>query len=181
MRFIEASLEAEVILVYVVQAGKVLLVDFRIPTSPFVIVVSDDQFLLYGSPVEPPLTPNMVRSIEDHSTLPRMPYVAHSYIKQWLTLVGQTLDALRPMVPLPSTIAAYRHNRPSFLIESTPLWRKLTEAIQSSGAHEAKAMAAQSMKDLLSSELSYPEISSPRRRELLAADFGTQRIFRKYR
>ena len=113
--------QAEVIVVYLLNLGKALLVDKRRSSDrgPVVELLPQEEMLLEGKPVAPPLTPEVVHFIERLQVMPQQPGVFQSYMRQLVETMELKLAYMRPELGPPKLISVGPHFAPVMLMAPT--------------------------------------------------------------
>ncbi len=174
--------QADVIVVYLLNLGKALLVDKRRSADhgPLVDVLPQEEMLLEGKPVAPPLTPEAVHFIERLQVMPQQPGVFQSYMRQLVETMELKLAYMRPDLGPPQFISIGPHFAPVLLMANSDIWLGVIEDLHSRGEDDAVEQAREALKELYVDEVMLPERIDPVKVAELRRDFYDQQVFRPY-
>ncbi|MBI4493867.1 MAG: hypothetical protein HY690_13830 [Chloroflexi bacterium] len=172
--------QAEVVIIYLLNLGKALLVDKRRrgPVEPWIEALPQQELLLEGKSIQAPLTHQLVHLIERRQMLPADQRLMQSYFGQLLEALAFRLQVLRPTLPTVERLSLGPHFAPVALLAASDLWRGLLREFQERGEEGAEHQARAKMRELYAYEVLRRERVDAEELALLRQDFREQQVFR---
>src|SRR3990172_5268758 len=156
MELTNDPLEAEVVVLYLLELKRALLLDKRrfgnIP--PLVEAFPQQELLLEGKPAEAPLVPEVIHAIEHHRVLPSEPHIMALYLRKLVEVISWKLAELRPALSSPHLLTIGPHFAPIMILAHSPMWTGLLRQLEEREEVETARQARALMKELFALELS---------------------------